>query len=383
VVPLAIAGFAESRTYESGYDNRAETEKAFVMADEVYGSARMSMAAPAQNSVAGGTMQTASGSASGDQFEFTLKNLVSLERRQSAMLPLVESVIKAEKLLVFSGLRLQDGVTRNPAISAELTNSSGMKLPAGPVTVYDGGTYSGDALIAFFPEDERRLISYGDDLSVTGSTSSSGTRYVTTVNVSGGIMTITRRQSYEKTYTIRNASAEAKKLIVEHPLTQGAELVEPANADERTANLYRFDQSLPAKGVLTFKVKEEIPLSERITLAQLRPDIFLSYTTNQEIPANVRTALAKAVGLKRIADDAVSNQAELQSQLSRLVLEQDRIRRNLEAAGNQSPQGQDYLKRLASLDGEIDSLNALINEAAKEVHRVKKEYDDYLAELSI
>jgi hypothetical protein len=395
MVPLSIAGIAEGRTYDSGYaqENRARATMDMAMEMEAVGKgftdkAMQTAPVPAPpreaqtSSVSGGSMQTASGSSLGDQFEFTIKNPVSLERRQSAMLPLVEGTVKAEKTLVFSGSRTLTGATIHPGICAELTNTSGMKLPAGPITVYDGGSYAGDALIEFFPENEKRLISYGDDLSVTGNSSYSGTRYVTAVNISGGVMTISRRQSHEREYTIRNASEEAKKIIIEHSITSGSELVEPKAADDRTANLYRFNQNLAAKTTFTFKVREETPVSERVTLAQLRPDAFLSYSTNQEIPANVRTVLTRAIQLKKTADDAAAAQAQLETQRTRLVSEQDRIRRNLEAAGNQGS-GQEYLKRLSDLDKEIDNLNAGIDAAIKETERTKREYENYLATISI
>jgi hypothetical protein len=299
------------------------------------------------------------------------------------MLPLVEGEIKAEKTLVFSGSRVSAGETVHPGISAELTNTSGMKLPAGPITVYDGGTYAGDALIEFFPENEKRLITFGEDLSVTGSVSSSGTRYVTAVNISGGIMTITRRQTHEKVYTFRNASEESKKLVIQHPITSGAELAEPKTSDDKTDSLYRFDRNLAPKGTFTFTVKEETPISERITLAQLRPETFLSYSTNQEIPENVRSALAREIELKRTADNAASAQAALETQMSRLISDQDRIRRNLEAAGSQTPQGQEYLRRLSALDDEIDNLKKQIEAAAQETQRARAEYDNYLATVKI
>jgi len=392
VIPLAIAGIAESRTYDSGYGSversrpsamaRAYSDRE--VAEESYtGSQALSAYPQAAPSVAGGVMETAAGKTAGDQFEFTLKSAVTLERHQSAMLPLVESGIKAEKILVFSGSRAAGGAVINPGISAELTNSSGMKLPAGPITVYDGGTYAGDALIDFFPENEKRLITYGEDLSVSGSISTSSLRYVTAVNVSGGVMTITRRQSYERQYVIRNASEETKKLIIEHPLTSGAELVEPKNADDRTAGLYRFNQNLAPKETLSFKVREETPLSERITLAQLQPEAFLRYSTNLEIPANVRAVLVRAIELKKAADDAAQAQGRLETQRSRLISEQDRIRLNLEAAGNQSSAGQQYLRLLTALDNDIDNQNSLLDAARNETDRAKREYENYLATISI
>ena len=69
--------------------------------------------------------------------------------------------------------------------------------------------------------------------------------------------------------------------------------------------------------------------------------------------------------------------------MTRLTSDQDRIRRNLEAAGNQTPQGQEYLKRMAALDDEIDDLKKQIEAAAQETQRAKAEYDSYLATVKI
>jgi hypothetical protein len=399
VLPLAIAGTAEGRSYESGYGTSYDTEMAVEES-----AARKSYSSVAQNralafaedsadysrapvpsaSVTGGVIETAAGSAAGDQFEFTMKKPVTLERRQSAMLPLVEGKVTAEKALVLSGSRLNSaGAIIHPAISAALTNTTGMKLPAGPITVYDGGTYAGDALIEFFPENERRIISFGEDLSVTGSAGASGSRLVTAVSIQKGIMTISRRQSYEKIYTVKNNSGEAKKLIIEHPVTQGASLSEPAKFDERTGTLYRFNQTLPQHGELVFTVREDTPLSERITLTQLRPETFFAYTTNQEIPAAVRTALQKAVELKQKADDEEKARQELENRKTRLVSDQARIRQNLEAAGNQTQQGQEYLKRLVSMDGEIDALNIKIEEAGNKLKQAQAAYENYLSGLNL
>jgi hypothetical protein len=364
------------------YDSLARSRAAGAAAQADAETAAAPNRAPAPG-LAERSMQTAAGSAAGDQFEFTFRNPVSLERRQSVMLPLVEGEIKAEKALVFSGAGMSAGVSVNPAISAELTNNSGMKLPAGPITVYDGGTYAGDALIGFFPENEKRLISYGEDLSVSGSAASSGARLVTSVSVSQGVMTIHRRQSYEKTYTMRNASAEKKRIIIEHPVSQGTTLAEPANYDERTPALYRFTRTLDALGEMSFTVREEMPLSERIVLTQIRNEAFLSYASSQEIPANVRSALGRAVELRRLADADVTARQELEDRRGRLVSDQDRIRRNLEAAGNESAQGQEYLKRLVTIDADIDALNIRIEEAVQKSAASVREVENYLASLTI
>ncbi|MDR0718593.1 MAG: DUF4139 domain-containing protein [Treponema sp.] len=406
VIPLAIAGLAQAEAYESG----SSWEGAAFNPESAAGTAspmapflrklsenvlnRSAAAAPdeekARESPApapgysldyAGTLETAQGRAAGDQFEFTLKQPVTLERRASAMLPLVQGTLQATRALVFSGAKAVVGQSINPSISAELTNTTGMKLPAGPITVYDGGTYAGDALVEFLGENEKRIISYGDDLSVRGTVTAGNTRTLSSVRVANGVMTISRSQNYEKTYTIISSAGEDKRIIIEHPITQGTTLAVPEAYDEKTASLYRFTRPLPAGKELKFNVREERPISEQITLARLGPETFLSYASSEEIPLSIRTALSKAVELRQKADEAENELKNLETRRTRLVSEQDRIRQNLAAAGNQSPQGQEYLKRMAALDADIDNINSYIKSAENLVESSKKGYSDYIAGL--
>jgi hypothetical protein len=392
VLPLAIAGAAQARTYDSGWsgaefmaESDAEVfaeERSTLKAEALPRAAPAARAAGRQN-LLGGMDTAARGEAAGDLFSFTLEKSVNLPRRQSAMLPLVEGTIQAEKTLVFSGAAASSGGPVHPAISAELTNTTGMKLPAGPITVFDGGTYAGDALIDFFPPGEKRLISYGDDLSVTGSMSALSSQVISAVKVSGGVMTITRKIGYERTYTFRNASGEGKRLILEHPITPGASLAAPAVFEERTDSLYRFVCTLPTDREFTLTVREERPIAEGITLSQLRLETFVAYASNQEIPAPVRAALQRALELKREADRALRTHTELEGQRARLITEQDRIRQNLEASGRDTPQGQEYLRRLVRMDDEIDDLTAQVDGAGRNAQEAQNAYEAYLDSINL
>ena len=66
---------------------------------------------------------------------------------------------KARKLLIYS-----DHSSQHPTNAAELTNTSGKTLDGGPITVYDGGAYGGEALMETLKAGDKRLISYAVDL---------------------------------------------------------------------------------------------------------------------------------------------------------------------------------------------------------------------------
>ena len=396
VLPLSIAGAAEAEAHDRGYVSR------FFSGDVSEDSAALSSTRsstrwegtgynpegpaaaeapmpPAYRDLTnlyGGTVQTAQGADAGGQFEFTIRTPVTLNRRMSAMFPLVESNIEARKILFYGGRG------RYPRLGAELTNNSGMKLPAGPITVYDGGIYAGDALIEFWNENEKRIISYGEDLTVSAAMNSTNTTTVSTVTISGGVMTINRTMSFNTSYTFINSDSSAKNIVIEKDKIANTTLASP-NAAEQTATAYRFNLSLPANRETVFSVVEQRPMSERITLLSQRPEALLSYSTNQEIPQRVRASLQRAVELRQAVDTANSNIRNIEADRNRQIAEQDRIRRNLEAVGSQTTQGQTYLNRLTALDAEIDELTRNLERANASARAAQTAFENYINGLSL
>jgi hypothetical protein len=407
-VPLAIAGVAEARTYEDairlggdGAVNQAmAAEPEHATADSVRAKSLARAPAPAASAympqrdtgagygqaergrLIGAAVETAQGQASGEQFEYRFSKPVSLPRQQSTMLPLIEAAVAVRKTLIFSGSR-SENTTIHPQISAELTNNTGMKLPAGAITVFDSGSYAGDALLNFFPQDEKRYISFGDDLAVSGSSNTASTRLVQSVRISKGLLIFTRNVQYVRTYTIRNGSQEQKQIIIEHPIMFGAALREPEKADSETVSHYRFERTLPAQTSFIFAVKEDRPLEESAALARLPVETLLSYSTSAEMPKNVRDAFAAALELRRKADDARKSLAEFDDLYKRLSSEQERIRKNLEAAGRETPEGGTYLSRLSSLDKEIDACMTGTENARQISRAAQNEYETYIQSLEL
>ena len=397
VVPLSIAGIAEAQTYESGYGLAAMNDSEETSSEAAAAEYSMDEYAPApsrakssmplqkvkKETLVAGNVETTTARSAGEQFEFTVRKPVTLPRQQSAMIPLVEASVKVVKASVFSGDKAQGGGSIHPMLCAELTNTTGMKLPAGPITVFDDGAYAGDSLVEFFPENDKRFIAYGEDLSVTGTLSASNAQETTSVSVSRGVMTINRKYTETREYSLRNASAKERRIIIEHPFVYGASLVQPAKYDERTDRLYRFSLNLAAGAETKFAVREQSPAQETVLLSDLQLDTILYYRSSGEIPAKVRAALDKAVEFKKSADDAQRALANLETQKKDKIAEQDRVRKNLEAAGTEAQQGKEYLKRLAATDTEIDALAAKIDAARKDVQDKKDAYSNYLSNLTI
>ncbi len=397
-LPLSIAGIAAARSFDSGFAGADDAELA--LADSAGPSAsaarkEMAPSAPAPSRAmapsslayapqppssplgSAAALQTTQVGKAGDQFQFTVKKPVSLDRGRSAMLPLVAGDISAERVSIYSSGQV------HPMLGAKLSNTTGIRLPAGPIVVFDGGVYAGDALLDFFPEKDSRLVVFGEDLGVTTDVSSSSSQETVGVTISKGAMIFSRRVTVSKTYAFKNAGASAKKIVVEHAITPGAELFEPKSSDEKTDSVYRFSLALPAASEAKLVVKERSPRRESVTLGSLRPDAFLSYSSSQEIPQNVRDALKKAIELRKKLEDAQRNLADTQARKEALAVDQSRYRDNLDSVGRDSTQGQQYLKRLMDAETAIDQTMTKITEAQKAAQDAQKAYEAYLDGLSL
>ena len=145
----------------------------------------------------------------GDLFEYRFSTPVTVKKSESAMLPFLQQKITSRKLLIYSDRSLQ-----NPMNAAEITNNSGKTLDGGPITVFDGGAYAGEALVETFKAGDKRLISYGVDLGTRITTAFDSTRdVVREFRANRGILTTKTAILETQTYSIRNVDAKAKTLI--------------------------------------------------------------------------------------------------------------------------------------------------------------------------
>jgi hypothetical protein len=166
--------------------------------------------------------RTADTREAGELFEYSFSAPVTVKQGESAMLPFLQQKIGARKLLVYS-----ESYGLNPRDAAELTNNTGKTLDGGPITVYDDGTYAGEALVETLPMGDKRLISYGVDLGTRVTTAfNSSKEVVREIHFQRGILTARSAMQETKTYTIKNVDAKAKTLVIEHSQRPGYTLLE-------------------------------------------------------------------------------------------------------------------------------------------------------------
>ncbi|MCW5962703.1 MAG: hypothetical protein KIT83_01585 [Bryobacterales bacterium] len=322
---------------------------------------------------------TATGIEAGALFSYEFPGRVNVRKGESVMLPFVQKPVSATRLLIFSD---RQAVRNHPMLAFELENDSGLTLDGGPVTVFDGGEYAGEALFETTVKDEKRLLSYGVDLGTNIRLEpTSGTRNIQQVRIQRGVMTVSLRARSNLKYTASNSDGRAKTLLVERPVIANYEVVSPQPvAKTSTANRFRLE--IPASGSANIEIVEEFPHTDVVQLRNMGEAALAVYAKNTTISAAVRQALEAIIAKQR---EIARNQSELsdaEKRLATLNTSMERVRRNMESLSRirgQEAQVQKLAQELGTMQTTASDQEAAI-EALRERGRTLQEELDTLIE---
>ncbi|HTM49080.1 MAG TPA: DUF4139 domain-containing protein [Bryobacteraceae bacterium] len=317
-------------------------------------SAPAPMAAAERSSAQSSIAQAAATRELGDLFEYRIPTPVTVRKSESAMLPFLQQKIGARKLLVYS-----DHSSQHPANAAELANVTGKTLDGGPITVFDGGAYGGEALVETLKAGEKRLISYAVDLGtrITTQFDSRGD-LVREVHFRRGVLSARTAAVETRTYTIRNVDQKAKTLIIEHPARPGYKLLD-RKPSETTASAYRFEVKLGPGVTEKFAVTEERVYENTFAVTSLTPDLIASWSRNKALSDAARKQLEQALSIKSRIAAAESDIRRTDADITAVIRDQERLRQNIGSLNQVSGQQQQvltYARQLAEQEGKLAGL---------------------------
>lgn len=360
---------------------REKAKEAFADAAPSGGARRKGRAAPAERASAdkkafAGTRPVAHGAVAGELFQYTIEAPVTLPRQKSAMLPIVNAPIKGTKVSIYN----ERVHAKHPLNGLQLENTTGLHLMQGPITVFDGGTYAGDAQIDDVAPGAKRLISYAIDLATEVDPSSEGRPdTLESVRLAKGTLIATRRQRRARTYTVR--ATKPRRLLIEHPYASGWKLVEPAQATERARDVYRFALDVKDKAKLT--VVEERRVAETVRLASARDNTIEIWIRMPVVSENVKVALQQVLAKKTVLERTRAALAQVDREAADIARDQSRIRQNMERLDRNSQLYARYVETLTKQEDQLASLRAKATTLKQTEAGLAKDLDDYLLGLDV
>ena len=316
----------------------------------------------------------------GELFEYRIDQPVTLAKHTSALLPIIGQTLQGQKVSLYN----QSVNAKHPLNGYRLKNTSTLHLMQGPITLFDSGTYAGDARIEDLPPGQDRLISYALDLKTEVEPKlEGGTQELATVSLKKGTMLVSRRLVEDRTYLIKNRDAKAKTVLIEQPYRADWKLAEPKESTERTRDLYRFSVAVdPGKSAM-LRVKETLPIQETILLMESGVDQIVHYQQAKEVSQKVKEALQRVVQLRSKLDDARAQRTRLDQRTAEITAEHARIRENMQRLQQNSDLYNRYVKKLDQQETELEKLRKEIESLKNTEEEHRRELQNYVMNLDV
>jgi hypothetical protein len=259
-----------------------------------------------------------------------------------------------------------------------------MHLTQGPITVYEGAIYAGDARILDLQKGEKRLLSYAVDLgSEVHAVPHSDNGTMTSIKAVKGLVHTTTKLSEKKTYTLVNRNDQDRTVIVEHPNRTDFTLTTKEKPWETARDFHRFKVSVPAGKTVPFVVSEERIINQQYQLTNLDDETIRIFLKAPATSAAVKKALEKAMELKHKLSETQREIQQQERQLNIITADQDRLRKNLKEMPPEAAAYKRYLKKFDDQETEIERLQKLIKELLDGEHAQRKDYENFLATLTV
>jgi hypothetical protein len=317
----------------------------------------------------------------GDLFEYKLKQPVTIRKNQSALVPILQSDVAAEKVSLWS----EAAGRPQPLLAIWLTNTSGLTLDGGSFTVLEEETFAGEGLLDPIKPGEKRLLSYAADLGVrVDAKSESQSQPVTRVRINHGVMTQTSEVREQKTYTIRNEDTHARTVVIEHPRRPDYKLTPELEPAETTAGMYRFRAPVEAKKTATLTVKEAKPLETRYAINNLTDDQITFFLRQKTINPEIEQALRKIVAQKGVVAGFDRQIQARNAETKRIFDDQQRLRENMKALKGSAEEKallQRYTKQLDDQESRLDAIRKETADLEQKRQQAQGELNRMIEEL--
>ncbi|MEZ6242841.1 MAG: DUF4139 domain-containing protein [Phycisphaerales bacterium] len=322
----------------------------------------------------------ASGGEVGEQFRYALDAPVTIERRRSAMLPILTEPVKVRRVSIYAA----SDNAEHPMRGVELTNSTSLQLLAGPLSVYDAGAYAGDAQIGHVAPQDERLLAYAVDLDVVATTERKDKGAVEQTRIVKGVLEQKIKDVTTTRYTFTSKDrARPRTVVVEHPAMEGWDLVEPSKPSENTDGAVRFEVALAPGGDGVLAVTHERVRYQRFGVLGQDTETLMRYATQGRASQDVVDAVRRVGELQGAVVDARSQIARLEQERQEIAQDQERIRGNLGRVSSGTELHQRYLTKLNEQETRLEDIAQELERIHEREQAAQKALEQFVAGLSV
>jgi uncharacterized protein YukE len=325
-----------------------------------------------------------------DLFRYDLTSLIDLPNGNSALVPIFDKLVSGRKVALYR-LALH---REHPFSSLVIVNNTGLTLEAGPITVFDGDMYIGEAHLMATKPNERRFLPFAMELGVVVAQLPVKTEELPVHHVTINNMTVSlaHKSVVHHHYTITNKSEKETEFLLEHAKTLylgTSTLVvedcyfgekEKAKVDLRTEyvtnSVYGLNFKLRPNGITHVLLTTQSVVTKTFALAGF--DHSLAKATNNP---KLMEVIKPYWDLKKEAEELDKKLRKEKERITELEKEQQRARSNLSAIQEREKQKR-YLDQIDEIEDKLSNTHKSIRTLQEQIHDINKRVSSVGSHLS-
>ncbi|MFO0899046.1 MAG: hypothetical protein U0836_16600 [Pirellulales bacterium] len=316
----------------------------------------------------------------GELFQYAIATPVDLPRQQSAMLPIVNESVEAEKLSIYN----QSVQAKHPLNGLRLKNTTDLHLMQGPITVFDGGAYAGDAKIEDLQPGTERLVSYALDLDVeVAPESKTEPENLRTASIYKGTLRTQHDQTRQQKYVVKNSAKTPRELLIEYPYDANWTLVAPKDPKEKTRDQYRFAVKAEPGKPAELVIDEKRTIHQEFAITNFDDPTLFFYINAPQVSPKVKAALQEVVRRKAEIQQIANHRGQLEQQIQVISQEQERIRQNMAQLGRDTDLYRRYVKKFGEQEDQVEKLRSEIAKLQADETAKRQALDQHLIGLEV
>lgn len=359
----ALSAPALAPSFARGVSNNTLFSATYEASDEPELASMKMLAAPRRDLATATKVQTI-GMVKGELFEYQVNTPISIKRGQSAMVPILGATLEGRKEQIYNS----EKVPVHPVVTITATNTTGLTLERGPVTVLEDDNYVGEAVIAFTPASSQFFIPYAINLGVQ-VTEMYQVRAETTAirfdpaSENAGFFIRDDYKIQQIEYQIDNRTVEPLNLVVEQRINPGYTLFDTPEPEAQTAEFYRWRLQITARTTVSFHVQTRQLISRRQALKDLSYEMLLEYLRDRFIDNSLFNELSIILNLYKTIQQNQKLISQHSRQKEKLAEEQQHLAQKIQPLnreGNEGDLRRRYVAKMNTLEDESERMDTAI-----------------------
>ncbi|MCE7742944.1 MAG: hypothetical protein GOP50_10855 [Candidatus Heimdallarchaeota archaeon] len=317
-----------------------------------------------------------------ESIAFSLKQLVTIKKGESALLLLHSAKIPKETINIYN----QHQHATHPFKAIEVENTVGYGWEAGPVTLYEKGIYAGESMLPRVTKGDKQILPYlvEQDIMIKQE------EFTTTKKIGISLSNQYYVETYLNTKTFKleldNKSDEEKVVIAEVPKQYGYKINKKKMKldSTETANFFRTKITLEPKTTIKVEVPTERKTSESVSIASISDEYLDELLKLETLKANQISILKKIKQLRKEKYKINEQVDSEQSNLNRIDNEYQRITESIKvltSEGDEAKTRSKYVERMNNLFETMEEKRKLLEKQQTRLDEIDEEIYKILDDL--